>query len=185
MEKKTGEIIFSWWEMQNFPPDDCDSWLSWPTSHVNENAGWAGPSRKLGLVSAPSLEVPGPLQVSEAPLIYQTAPLEVTMPIPQSLERTLCMHPKSFQSCPILCHPIVCSPPFSSVHGMGCHFLLHFLLPDPGIKPASLTSPALAGRFFTTSVTWEAQKSTGHSDPAPLGDLLWFIMEPLRPSAIK
>ena len=29
-------------------------------------------------------------------------------------------------------------------------------LPDPWIKPASLTSPALAGRFFTTSTTWEA-----------------------------
>ena len=29
-------------------------------------------------------------------------------------------------------------------------------LPDPGIKPTSLTSPALAGRFFTTSTTWEA-----------------------------
>ena len=29
-------------------------------------------------------------------------------------------------------------------------------LPDPGIKPESLTSPALAGRFFTTSDTWEA-----------------------------
>ena len=28
-------------------------------------------------------------------------------------------------------------------------------LPDPGIKPASLTSPALAGGFFTTSATWE------------------------------
>ena len=26
-------------------------------------------------------------------------------------------------------------------------------LPDPGIKPASLGSPALAGRFFTTSAT--------------------------------
>ena len=26
-------------------------------------------------------------------------------------------------------------------------------LPDPGIEPASLTSSALAGRFFTTSVT--------------------------------
>ena len=27
---------------------------------------------------------------------------------------------------------------------------------DPGIKPASLMSPALAGGFFTTSATWEA-----------------------------
>ena len=28
-------------------------------------------------------------------------------------------------------------------------------LPDPGIKPASLMSPALAGGFFTSSATWE------------------------------
>ena len=28
--------------------------------------------------------------------------------------------------------------------------------PDPGIKPTSLTSPALASRFFTTTATWEA-----------------------------
>ena len=28
-------------------------------------------------------------------------------------------------------------------------------LPDPGIEPASLISPALASRFFTTSVAWE------------------------------
>ena len=30
-------------------------------------------------------------------------------------------------------------------------------LPDPGMEPASLPSPALAGRCFTTSSTWEAQ----------------------------
>ena len=30
---------------------------------------------------------------------------------------------------------------------------------DPGIKPSSLMSPALAGRFFATSATWEAQAS--------------------------
>ena len=29
-------------------------------------------------------------------------------------------------------------------------------LPDPGIEPTSLVSPAWAGRFFTTSTTWEA-----------------------------
>ena len=28
-------------------------------------------------------------------------------------------------------------------------------LPNPGIEPMSLTSPALAGRFFITSATWE------------------------------
>ena len=29
-------------------------------------------------------------------------------------------------------------------------------LPDPGIEPVSLTSPALAGGLFTTSATWKA-----------------------------
>ena len=28
-------------------------------------------------------------------------------------------------------------------------------LPDPGIEPESLTSPALADGFFTTSITWK------------------------------
>ena len=30
-------------------------------------------------------------------------------------------------------------------------------LPSLGIEPMSLTSPAWAGRFLTTSATWEAQ----------------------------
>ena len=32
-------------------------------------------------------------------------------------------------------------------------------LPNPGIEPASLMSPALASRFFTTSTTFEAQRA--------------------------
>ena len=31
-------------------------------------------------------------------------------------------------------------------------------LPDSGIEPTSLISPALAGSFFTTRTTWEAHK---------------------------
>ena len=34
-------------------------------------------------------------------------------------------------------------------------------LPDPGNEPTSLKSPALAGRFFTTNSTWEAQPLSG------------------------
>ena len=30
-------------------------------------------------------------------------------------------------------------------------------LPDSGIEPASLMSPALVGEFFTTNATWEAR----------------------------
>ena len=36
-------------------------------------------------------------------------------------------------------------------------------LPGTGIEPMSLMSPALAGRFFTTSATWEALPLTGHA----------------------
>ena len=64
------------------------------------------------------------------------------------------LHAKLLQSCLILCDPIDCSLPASSVHGLPYPPPGH--LPDPGIKPASLTSRALAGRFFTTSATWEA-----------------------------
>ena len=42
---------------------------------------------------------------------------------------------------------------------MGCHFLLQRMdLPEPGIKPASFMSPALADRFFTTSTTWRRRR---------------------------
>ena len=44
------------------------------------------------------------------------------------------------------CSGLPCSPPGD--------------LPDPGIEPASLRTPALAGRFFTTSATWEAHNLT-------------------------
>ena len=54
------------------------------------------------------------------------------------------------------------NPPGSSVTGIfqarnwsGLPFPTPGDLPDPGINPASLVSPALAGIFLTT-VTWEA-----------------------------
>ena len=40
---------------------------------------------------------------------------------------------------------------------VGCHALLQGIFPTQGSNP-SLTSPALAGRFFTTSTTWEARQ---------------------------
>ena len=68
---------------------------------------------------------------------------------------------KSFRSCPTLCNPMDCSLSDSSVHGFprqeywsGLPFPPPGYLPNPGIESES---PALAGMFFTTSDTWEAQ----------------------------
>ena len=69
----------------------------------------------------------------------------------------------SLQSCPTLRDPVDCSPLGFSVHGMlqveywsGLPFPLPGDLPNLGSNPESLPSPALAGRFFTTSATWKA-----------------------------
>ena len=40
-------------------------------------------------------------------------------------------------------------------------------LPNLGIEPVSLTSPALAGGFFTTSATRETQQLVGWTDLQP------------------
>ena len=72
------------------------------------------------------------------------------------------VHAKSLQSCPTLCNPMDCSLPSFSVHGiLQARILEWVVMPsppgnDPGIKPLYLMSPALSGRFFTTSTTWEA-----------------------------
>ena len=73
------------------------------------------------------------------------------------------MHAKLLQSCPTLCDPVVYSLPGSSVHAILQAGILEWVampsprdLPNPGIEPMSFMPPALAGRFFTTSTTWEA-----------------------------
>ena len=40
-------------------------------------------------------------------------------------------------------------------------------LPDPGIELTSLISPALTGRFFTTSTTWEALQNKSQPGKFP------------------
>ena len=85
----------------------------------------------------------------------------------------MCVGAKTLQSCPILCDLMDCSLPDSSVHGILLQASLsmgfssqeywHGLpcpppgdLPNPGVEPSSLMSPAVAGRFSTTITTWEA-----------------------------
>ena len=69
----------------------------------------------------------------------------------------VCVHAKSLQLYPTLCDLVDCSLPGSSVHGIPQARILEWVvfsppgdLPNPGIKPASLPSPALAGGFFIT-----------------------------------
>ena len=70
------------------------------------------------------------------------------------------MRVKSIQLCLTLCDPVDCSPLGCSVHGILQARTLEWVtvpssFPDPSIEPTSLTSPALAGGFFTTSATSE------------------------------
>ena len=65
-----------------------------------------------------------------------------------------------------LCDPPDRRPPDSSVHGDLQARLLEWLSspppgdpPDPGIEPASLASPTLAGGLFTTSATLGSQQN--------------------------
>ena len=67
------------------------------------------------------------------------------------------------QLCLTLCDPMDCCPSGSSVHGILQVRIVEWVvihlpgdLPDPGIESMSLTSSALAGRFFTNCMTWEA-----------------------------
>ena len=68
------------------------------------------------------------------------------------------------QSCPTCCDPMHCSPPGFSVFGdspgkntgVSCLALLQGIFPTQGSNLCLLyKSRALAGRFFTTSATWE------------------------------
>ena len=72
------------------------------------------------------------------------------------------MHAKSLQSCLILCDPMDCSQAPLSMGFSRQEYWSRLPFPPPGdlpnlgIEPASLMSPALVNRFFTTSATWEA-----------------------------
>ena len=86
----------------------------------------------------------------------------------------LCMHDTLLQLCLTLCDPIARQAPLS----MGFSRQEYWSelpcpstgnLPDPGIKPVSLMSPALAGRFFTTGPPGKSQHyPSWHSNPGPL-----------------
>ena len=73
------------------------------------------------------------------------------------------------------------SLPGSSVHGIfqqeywsGLPFPLPGNLPEPGVKPESLVSLPLTGRFFTTSTTWEAPCIAWSASIKICTTILWY-----------
>ena len=77
-------------------------------------------------------------------------------------DECVCVHAKSLPLCQTLCDPMTVD--HQAPLSMGFPSQEHWSellfpspgdLPDPGIKSESLKSRALAGKFFTTSTTWE------------------------------
>ena len=69
------------------------------------------------------------------------------------------MHAKSLQLRPtlVILRTVACQAPLSKQeHWSGLLCPPPGDLPDTGIKPRSLMSPAMTGGFFTTSATWES-----------------------------
>ena len=81
------------------------------------------------------------------------------------------------QSYPTLCDSVDCeaqqaplSLEFSrKEYWSGLPFPSPEIFPNPGIEPTSLMSPALAGRFFTISATWEDTLWSKNNKPKHLG----------------
>ena len=76
------------------------------------------------------------------------------------------VHAELLQSCPTLCNPIYLAHQVSLSMGFprqeywsGVPFPPPGDLPLPGIERASLTSPALAGRLFSTSATYKKYRN--------------------------
>ena len=70
------------------------------------------------------------------------------------------------KSCPTLWNPwtIACQAPLSmglsrQEYWSGLPCPPAWELPDPGIEPGCLIFPALAGRFFITSATWDSHRT--------------------------
>ena len=117
---------------------------------------------RLGLSMSADLWLPDPGLLSPHSRPSPTLPRPL---VPGRLPRSACARVKSLSRVLTLCDPMDCSPPGSSVGfsrqedqgGLPCPPPGD--LPDPEIEPESLTSPALARWFLTTTTTGEAHNN--------------------------
>ena len=139
----------------------CESFHHWthvgPASPGGGALGWGvrwdGSNTTMILTVPMFLWSRGALEV----ISWKTRPVETATHIVLCTENWL----STVLSCVRRCSPLDCSPPGFSVHGIFQARILEWVaiysrdLPDPGTKPKSSASPALADIFFTTSATWE------------------------------
>ena len=98
--------------------------------------------------------------LNECPLFPSSLPH-----LPFATEPRMFVHAKSLQSCTNSLWPhrlqparLLCPRDFPGKNtGVGCHAFLLGIFPTQDLNPFLFMSAALAGRFFTTSTTWEAR----------------------------
>ena len=90
----------------------------------------------------------------------------------------------AIQSCPILCDPMDCSPPGSSIMGspdkntgVGCHFLLQKIFLTQGLNPFLLVY-CIGRQILYHRANWEAQSPETivltYTHSCNAGDLGWI-----------
>ena len=118
------------------------------------------PNSTLGTFATNSTHLVVPVGDPRATLVLTIFPSSAES---RTIHLYVCMYAQSLSCVWLSVAPwiIACLAPLS----MGCSrqeyqsrlpFPTPGNLPNPGTEPMSLPSPPLAGRFFTTSATWEA-----------------------------
>ena len=99
----------------------------------------------------------------------------------------VCVRANSLQSCPTLWDPMTIALQVPLSMGFSRQEYWSGLpcpppgdLPDPGIQPAFLASPALVVEFFTTDTTWEARPQPVHPVNMLCGSSP--VLSPLEPN---
>ena len=130
--------------------NECSTFTTSPFRIWNSSAVIPSPPLALFIVMLPKAHL----------TLYTWMSGSISLP---TIYLDLCVHVKLLQLCPALCH--VMDVTYQAPQSMGFSMQENWNglprptlgdLPDPGIEPESLMSPALAGGLFTTNATWEA-----------------------------
>ena len=132
----------------------------WPTRLL---CPWNFPGKNTGVDCHCLLQGIFPAQESNLCLLCLLHWHVDSLPLAPPGKPPLTVCAQLLKSCLTLCDAMACSPPGSSVHGdspgkstgVVFHVLLQGIFPTQELNPRLFTPPELAGKFFTTSITWE------------------------------